>query len=70
MLESAEELYELSMDEYLYGDGVAVVEWPEKAEGRLQAADLALTFDYAGPDARKLVVTAHSPAGQAVLSRL
>ncbi|MDD3411597.1 MAG: tRNA (adenosine(37)-N6)-threonylcarbamoyltransferase complex ATPase subunit type 1 TsaE [Eubacteriales bacterium] len=28
-LESADELYELSMDEYLYGDGVAVVEWPD-----------------------------------------
>lgn len=31
-LESAEELYELSMDEYLYGDGVSVVEWPSQAE--------------------------------------
>ena len=31
-LESAEELYELSMDEYLYGEGVSVVEWPSQAE--------------------------------------
>ncbi len=31
-LESAEELYELSMDEYLYGDGVSVIEWPSRAE--------------------------------------
>ena len=27
-LESEEELYELGMDEYLGGDGIAVVEWP------------------------------------------
>ena len=49
---------------------VLLVEWPEKAEGRLGAADLALTLDYAGPDARKLVAAARSPAGQAVLERL
>ncbi|MCQ2457426.1 MAG: tRNA (adenosine(37)-N6)-threonylcarbamoyltransferase complex ATPase subunit type 1 TsaE [Clostridia bacterium] len=29
-LESAEELYELGMDEYLGGNGIAVVEWPER----------------------------------------
>ena len=29
-LESDEELYELGMDEYLGGDGIALVEWPEK----------------------------------------
>ena len=29
-LESAEELFELGMDEYLGGDGVALVEWPER----------------------------------------
>ena len=27
-LESSEELYELGMDEYLGGDGIALVEWP------------------------------------------
>ena len=27
-LESAEELFELGMDEYLGGDGIALVEWP------------------------------------------
>ena len=29
-LNSEEELYELGMDEYLGGDGVAAVEWPEQ----------------------------------------
>jgi tRNA A37 threonylcarbamoyladenosine biosynthesis protein TsaE len=49
---------------------VLLVEWPEKAEGRLSAVDLSLAFDYAGPDARTLVAAAHSPVGQGVLSRL
>ena len=30
-LESAEELYEMGMEEYLGGDGVALVEWPGQA---------------------------------------
>ena len=29
-LREAEELYELGMDEYLGGDGIAVVEWPSR----------------------------------------
>ena len=29
-LESEEELYELGMDEFLGGDGIALVEWPER----------------------------------------
>ena len=31
-LESAEELYELGMDEYLGGDGIALVEWPGRCQ--------------------------------------
>ncbi len=69
-LRHPDELDDLGLRDLQVAGSVLLVEWPEKAEGRLQAADLALTFDYAGPDARKLVVTAHSPAGQAVLSRL
>lgn len=34
-LESPEELYELSMDEYLQNGGIAAVEWPSRAEEAL-----------------------------------
>lgn len=44
----AEELYELSMEEYLLGDGVAVVEWPEQAPEALPDARLRVTI--AAPD--------------------
>ena len=39
-LESAEELYELGMDEYLGGDGIAVVEWPWVVEEVIPARRL------------------------------
>ena len=43
-LESAEELYELSMDEYLYGEGVSVVEWPSQAEEVIPETYLEITL--------------------------
>ena len=43
-LSGAEELYELSMDKYLYGDGVSVVEWPSRAEEAIPEAYLRITL--------------------------
>ena len=69
-LRHADELDDLGLRD-LQGEGsVLLVEWPEKAAGRLGAADLALTLEYAGPDARKLLVAAQLPKGQAVAQRL
>jgi tRNA threonylcarbamoyladenosine biosynthesis protein TsaE len=42
-LERPAEPAELGFDEYFYGDGVAVVEWPERAVG-LPGARLDVTF--------------------------
>jgi len=41
-IRGAEELYELSMDEYLYGDGVAAVEWPDCAMDVIPAQHLRI----------------------------
>ena len=43
-LESAEELFELGMDEYLGGDGIAVVEWPTQCPDAIPETHLALTI--------------------------
>lgn len=45
-LESEEELYEMGMDEYLGGDGIAVVEWPDQCPGALpeDALEIRLRF--------------------------
>jgi tRNA threonylcarbamoyladenosine biosynthesis protein TsaE len=69
-LRHPDELEDLGLRDLQGAGSVLLVEWPEKAEGRLGAADLALTLDYAGPDARSLVLEARSLAGQAVLARL
>lgn len=41
-LESAEELYELGMDEYLGGDGIAAVEWPTQCPDAIPADHLRI----------------------------
>jgi tRNA threonylcarbamoyladenosine biosynthesis protein TsaE len=69
-LRHPDEFEDLGLRDLRGAGSVLLVEWPEKAEGRLGAADLALTLDYAGPDARNFIAEAQSPAGQAVLERL
>lgn len=54
-LSGAEELYELSMDEYLQNGGVAVVEWPSRAEEALPAKRLEITLTPTGDTERSLV---------------
>ena len=68
-LRHPDELEDLGLRDLRGAGSLLLVEWPEKAEGRLGAADLALTLDYAGPGARNLIAEAQSPTGQAVLAR-
>jgi tRNA threonylcarbamoyladenosine biosynthesis protein TsaE len=69
-LRHPDELDDLGLRDLQGAGSVLLVEWPEQAAGRLGATDLALTLDYAGPDARNLVIEARSPVGRAVLQRL
>ena len=59
-LESAEELYELAMDEYLQNGGVAVVEWPYRAPEAVPACRLEVEITALGDTDRALCFT---PAG-------
>ena len=52
----AQELYELSMEEYLYGDGAAVVEWPERAQEAIPAQHLAIRLTSLGEDQREMIL--------------
>ena len=56
-LESAEELYELSMDEYLQNGGVAVIEWPSRAEEVLPERYLEVALEPLGDDERRITFT-------------
>jgi tRNA threonylcarbamoyladenosine biosynthesis protein TsaE len=46
-------------EEYIGGSGVAVVEWPERAEALIPPANLWLTFRHVGDMKRGLLMRAH-----------
>ena len=43
-LSSSQELYEMGMDEYLGGDGIALVEWPSQAPDAVPETRLEVTL--------------------------
>lgn len=56
-LESAEELWEMGMDEYLGGDGVAVVEWPSRCPEAIPETRLDITITPTGETEREIAIT-------------
>ena len=55
-LESEDELYELGMDEYLGGDGIAVVEWAERCPEAVPEKHLRISLEVIGEEQRKIVI--------------
>ena len=53
-LESEEELYELGMDEYLGGDGIAVVEWAERCPDAVPENVLRIRLEVTGGERRRI----------------
>lgn len=56
-LNSADELYEMGMDEYLGGDGVAVVEWPSQCPEAVPADHLEVAIEPIGDSDRRITLT-------------
>ena len=53
-LESEEELYELGMDEYLGGDGIALVEWPGRCPEAVPEDCLLIRIESEGENVRRI----------------
>lgn len=53
-IERLEECYELGYEEYVYGDGLCLIEWPEKIEPLLPAHTLRLRLTHLGGDRRRI----------------
>jgi tRNA threonylcarbamoyladenosine biosynthesis protein TsaE len=53
-LEDAGELYELGMDEYLGGDGIALVEWPERCPDAVPEDCLRIRIAAEGENTRRI----------------
>ena len=55
-LESEEELYELGMEEYLGGDGVAVVEWAERCPDAVPEKSIRIRLEVTGEETRRIEI--------------
>ncbi len=53
-LDSFTEVDGLELDEYLYGDGLCVVEWADKAEGMFPEDSLVIRLDVTGDTTRRI----------------
>jgi tRNA threonylcarbamoyladenosine biosynthesis protein TsaE len=67
--EHADELVQSGFDEYLGGDTVTLIEWPERARGLLPVPDLAIALEVDG-EARRATLSAHGARGEALLMAL
>jgi len=56
-LESAEEIYEMGMDEYLGGDGIALVEWPGQCPEAVPERYLKIEITPEGEEERDFRLT-------------
>ena len=53
-LDSFTEVDGLELDEYMYGDGLCVVEWADKAEGMFPEDSLVIRLDVTGESTRRI----------------
>ncbi|MDH5785282.1 MAG: tRNA (adenosine(37)-N6)-threonylcarbamoyltransferase complex ATPase subunit type 1 TsaE [Chromatiales bacterium] len=68
-LGEAEELEYMGIRDYLDGEAVLLVEWPQRGEGVLPESDLDITICYEG-SARQLTVRPHTRAGEKLIDCL
>jgi tRNA threonylcarbamoyladenosine biosynthesis protein TsaE len=69
-LRHPDELEDLGLRDARQPGAILLVEWPEKAAGRLGPADVAVELRYAGDDAREVTVGGGSALGEALAARL
>ncbi|MDX1489498.1 MAG: tRNA (adenosine(37)-N6)-threonylcarbamoyltransferase complex ATPase subunit type 1 TsaE, partial [Acidiferrobacterales bacterium] len=53
-IEDPAEFFELGYEEYFYGDGICLVEWPARVEALLPDDVLRLRLTHAGADHRRV----------------
>ena len=69
-LSGEEEIYAAGLDEYLFGDGLAVVEWPDRLGGLLPDNRLHIELFLISESARSALLTAFGNVWQGRLSSL
>jgi len=69
-LDDIAEIMELGLDNYLYGDGVCVVEWAEKGLSILPAEHLLIEISYLSDTERSLTLKSGSQRYREILAQL
>lgn len=65
-----DEFEELGFDEYFYGDGVSVIEWPQMILQQLPQERLDITILKKGEEARELVLVAEGKRYEQILDEV
>jgi len=69
-LDHIEEIIELGLDDYLYGNGVCVVEWAEKGLSVLPTEHLLIQISYLSDTERRFQLKPSSKRYQKILTQL
>ena len=69
-LDNIEEIIDLGLDDYLYGNGVCVVEWAERGLGVMPEEHLLIEISYLSGDERRFQLTPNGQRYQELLEQL
>jgi tRNA threonylcarbamoyladenosine biosynthesis protein TsaE len=69
-LDNIEEIADLGLDEYLYGNGVSVIEWAEKGISHLPRENLLVRISYISDTRRRLKFSASGERYFALLDQV
>ena len=69
-IKNTEELESLGYEEYLYGEGVGIIEWAERAGNLMPAKYLRIELEILGSRRRRISLKAFGRHYQAILRRL
>lgn len=69
-LGSAQEAWALGLEEYLYDDGICVIEWPERAKEVLPEEHLWINLTYMDENRRSLALRAQGERYETILTEL
>lgn len=69
-LGSCHEIAELGFEEFFEGDGICIVEWPERLGELLPLDHLSITFEHAGDDQRTITLESFGKRHEPLLDDL
>jgi tRNA threonylcarbamoyladenosine biosynthesis protein TsaE len=69
-LQNGEEIQDMGLDEYIFGDGVSVIEWAEKVPYLFKDTSLNVEFYYEDENRRRISMAGNGNRWEAVFEAL